>query len=229
MSVKERIKRLRDAKPCILPSMLLCDFSNLEREIRRLEEAGIAGLHLDVMDGQFVPNFTYGLPIVEAVRKLTDLPLDVHLMMNEPQEYIQRFFDAGSDIMTIHVEAVREPREVLQQIRDIGAGSGLGLNPDTPLSMVEPSLDLCDLVLVMSVPAGFGGQAFREESLGRIEFLRAKGHSDLLIEVDGGVNASTISRCTEAGADLLVVGSAIFLQDSYEDAVRHLGSLVHPT
>ncbi|MEZ6116608.1 MAG: ribulose-phosphate 3-epimerase [Pirellulaceae bacterium] len=226
MSARERLRQLKGECPCVLPSMLMCDFTNLEREIRRLEDAGVKGLHLDVMDGQFVPNFTYGLTIVEAVRKLTDLPLDVHLMMNRAEEYLKSFAEAGSDIMTVHVEAISDVADTLGKIRGLGVASGLALNPSTSMESVIPFLDQCDLVLVMSVPAGFGGQSFHAEALARIASLREQGGKDLLIEVDGGVNSSTISRCVTAGADLLVVGSAIFRQESYQDAIRNLEGLV---
>jgi ribulose-phosphate 3-epimerase len=221
----ELVSRLRTKAPAVLPSLLLCDFGNLEQDIRHLERAGVAALHLDVMDGQFVPNLTYGMPIVEACNRLTELPLDVHLMIAQPQRYLKQFRDAGADLMTIHVEAVEEPGAALAEIRKLGALAGLALNPDTPLSSVTPYLDACDLVLVMSVPAGFGGQKFHPVALEKLRSLRELAGKRLLLEIDGGVNASTISQCTAAGAELLVVGSAIFGQPNYETAVRELGAL----
>ena len=144
----------------MLPSLLLCDFAHLADEISRLEDAGVEALHLDVMDGHFVNNLTYGPTIVSAVRSCTDLPLDVHLMIAEPERYLPDFQKAGADILTIHIEAVPDPRRVLRQIRSMGIGAGLALNPPTPLSAVDPYLADCDLLLVMSVMPGWGGQSF---------------------------------------------------------------------
>jgi ribulose-phosphate 3-epimerase len=221
----ELISQLRRKAPAVLPSLLLCDFRNLEREVRRLEEAGVAALHLDVMDGQFVPNLTYGMPIVEAFNRLTDLPLDVHLMVAQPERYLKAFREAGADVMTVHVEAVADPGLVLQEIRDLGALGGLALNPATPLDAVQPYLAACDLILVMSVPAGFGGQKFHPEALEKLRALRAQAGERLLLEVDGGVNAATTRDCVAAGAELLVVGSAIFAKPDYGVAVRDLERL----
>jgi ribulose-phosphate 3-epimerase len=216
---------LRRAAPAILPSLLLCDFGNLEREVARLRAAGLAALHLDVMDGQFVPNLTYGMPIVHALRQLTDLTLDVHLMIADPRRFLRQFVDAGADIVTIHVEAVSQPAAVLREIRALGVGAGIALNPDTPLSALDGCYEHCDLVLVMSVPAGFGGQSFRADALDKLRALRAIVGPEVLLEVDGGINQATISGCAAAGAQLFVVGSAIFRAASYEQAVRELQSL----
>lgn len=216
---------LRVASPGILPSLLLCDFGNLEREVDRLTAAGVPALHLDVMDGVFVPNFTYGMMIVEACRKLTKLPLDVHLMMTRPEKYLRQFRDAGADILTIHVEAVDDPRPLLEEIKGLGAGAGLAINPQTPFETVENALDLCDLLLIMSVQAGFGGQSFDPVALDRLRRARQLAGDRLLLEVDGGVNSETISRCAAAGAQLFVVGSAIFKQPDYGAAIRRLAEL----
>jgi len=225
MTRRHALARLREAAPVVLPSLLLCDFGNLEREIRQLEAAGVQGLHLDVMDGHFVPNLTYGMPIVEACRRLTDLPIDVHLMISDPHRYIRPFFEAGADNLTIHVEAVADPRPVLQEIRTLGATAGLALNPATPLSAVEPALDLCDVVLVMSVPAGFGGQKFHPVAIEKLRQLRQITRPDVLLEVDGGISGKTIASCAQAGAQLFVVGSAIFQGSDYATAVSELTSL----
>ncbi|MEQ8791580.1 MAG: ribulose-phosphate 3-epimerase [Pirellulaceae bacterium] len=222
MPRRDNVLQLRRSAPTILPSLLLCDFGNLEREVRRLEQAGVAGLHLDVMDGVFVPNLTYGMPIVEAVRRLTDLPLDVHLMISEPQRYFEQFYAAGADSITFHVEAVEDPRAALTQLRELGAAAGLALNPSTPADRVEACLDACDLVLVMSVEAGFGGQSFNESALPRLKRFRELAGDDVLLEVDGGVGPSTIGSCAKAGAELFVVGSAIFRHDDYTSAVGEL-------
>ena len=226
MSRRRHLVELRQAAPAILPSLLLCDFGNLEREVGRLEEAGVRCFHLDVMDGQFVPNLTYGMPIVEALRRLTTLPLDVHLMINRPDRYVEQFRRAGADIITIHIEAVDDPRPVIDHIHSLGAAAGLALNPATPLDRMEPHLEHCDLVLVMSVPAGFGGQEFDDRAIEKLQALNAKKRPETVLEVDGGVNASTIRRCAEAGAELFVVGSAIFNHEDYSVAVQELNSLI---
>ncbi len=221
MSRRACLESLRNAAPAVLPSLLLCDFGNLEREVRRLEEANVAALHLDVMDGSFVPNLTYGMPLVETLRRLTELPLDVHLMIERPERYLEQFYEAGADILTFHTEAVDDPRPLLEQIHKLGAGAGLALNPATPIEIIQGALDLCDLVLVMSVPAGFGGQAFQPVALEKLRRVRDLA-PDVLLEVDGGVNLANVADCTKAGAQLLVVGSAIFRHDDYAAEVQRL-------
>jgi ribulose-phosphate 3-epimerase len=205
--------------------MLLCDFGNLQREITRLTEAGVQALHLDVMDGHFVPNLTYGLTMVEAFRALTDLPLDVHLMISNPEAYIQRYVEAGADSLTVHIEAVPQPGPLLERIRGTGAGAGIALNPHTPLETIEPALESCDLILVMSVEPGFGGQAFEPVALEKLKKLRERLPSAVLLEVDGGVNETTISACAEAGAAMFVTGSAIFKQADYAESIQRLSRL----
>ena len=212
---------LRDEQFVVLPSFLLCDFGNLQREIERLEDAGVKALHLDVMDGHFVPNLSYGMPIVAAVRKLTKLPVDVHLMISAPEKFIPQFVDAGADCLTIHAEIDSDVFEVLPSIRSAGVMAGLALNPRTPLQMVEPILSACDLLLIMSVDAGFGGQAFNPVALDKLRLAKEMA-PHLLLEVDGGVNRKTIASCREAGANLFVVGSAIFGQDDYQRALGEL-------
>jgi ribulose-phosphate 3-epimerase len=199
----------------------MCDWGNLQREVVRLEEAGVAALHLDVMDGHFVPNLTYGLPLVATFRRLTHLPLDVHLMIANPERYVEQYIKAGANLLTIHTEALDNPRPLLEKIRKLGAGAGLALNPATPLEQVAGALDLCDLVLVMSVPAGFGGQSFQSESLEKLRRLRELA-PDVLLEIDGGINLSNVADCAAAGAHLLVVGSAIFGHDDYAAQIRRL-------
>ena len=217
----ESLRALDRESAVILPSFLLCDFGNLQREIERLEEAGVQALHLDVMDGHFVPNLSYGMPLVAAVRKLTNLPVDVHLMISDPLKYLPQFVDAGADCLTVHAEIDSDVQEVLVSIRDAGVLAGLALNPRTPLELVEPILSACDLLLIMSVDAGFGGQAFNPIALDKLRAAR-KLAPDLLLEVDGGVNRKTIGSCREAGANLFVVGSAIFGQDDYKLALGEL-------
>jgi len=225
MSKLRKLAQLREASPVVLPSLLLCDFGNLEREVQRLEAAGVQGYHLDVMDGHFVPNMSYGLPVVEAMRRLTDLPLDVHLMISNPSKYVQPFAEAGADILTIHAEAVEDPRPVLEEIRELGVGAGLAINPATSVEKVEAALSLCNLVLVMSVVPGFGGQAFDDVALAKLRTLRSQLPDEVLLEVDGGVNEETISACGEAGAQLLVAGSAIFRKPDYASALADLTRL----
>jgi len=217
----QTLHALRDVESVVLPSLLACDFGNLQREIERLEAAGVRAFHLDVMDGHFVPNLTYGMPIVAAVRKLTDLPIDVHLMISAPMQYIPQFVDAGADCLTVHAEIDSDVQEALGSIHSAGVVAGLAINPRTPLQLVEPILSACDLLLIMSVDAGFGGQAFNPIALDKLR--RAKEIAPhLLLEVDGGINRQTIASCREAGASLFVVGSAIFGQDDYQLALSEL-------
>jgi ribulose-phosphate 3-epimerase len=227
MSRTGQFAELRSASPVVLPSLLLCDFGNLEREIRRLEEAHVQAIHLDVMDGHFVPNLSFGLTIVETARRLTDLTLDVHLMISNPGEYLSRYVSAGADLLTIHTEVVDDARPLLEEIRSLGAGAGLALNPPTPVASIESALPSCDFVLVMSVMPGFGGQEFDDEALEKLRAIRGKAGDSVLLEVDGGVNEETITACVEAGANLLVAGSAITGQDDYQASFSRLTRLAH--
>ena len=208
--------------PTVLPSLLMCDFGHLADEIARLEAAGVRALHLDVMDGHFVPNLSYGLPMVETVRRLSKLPIETHLMISNPGEYIDRYIEAGADVVTIHVEAAADPRPLLERIRQRGARAGLAINPPTPLSAIDAALTACDVVLVMSVMPGFGGQKFDAVALEKLRTLRSQAPTGVLFEVDGGVNEATIGRCALAGAQLFVVGSAIFQSGDYSATVRKL-------
>jgi ribulose-phosphate 3-epimerase len=225
MSRQRTLHEFRTAPPVVLPSMLLCDFGNLEREVRALEAAGARVLHLDVMDGVFVPNISYGMPIVEAVRRVTDLPLDVHLMIARPGDYIDEFVKAGASSLTIHIEAVDDPRPVLERIREHDAAACLALNPPTPLEAIAPYLSHCDMVLCMSVMPGFGAQKFQPVALEKLRTLKAQ-HSELVLEIDGGVNKKTIRECARAGAQMLVAGAAIFRNDApYEQSLSELAEL----
>ncbi len=220
--LQKTLATLRGVRPTVLPSLLMCDFANLEREVRLLEEAGVECLHLDVMDGSFVPNMSYGMPIVSALRKVTDLLLDVHLMIVDPTIYAPQFVDAGADLITFHIEALAQPSTLLETIRSQGVAAGLAINPSTEMNRMSPFVRECDMVLVMSVEAGFGGQSLNPIALERLSELRNAHGADLLLEVDGGVNEKTVGQCTSNGADLLVVGSAIFRQADYCQAMTRL-------
>lgn len=216
---------LRQHAPLIVPSLLACDFANLQREIRAVEEAGARLLHLDVMDGHFVPNLSIGLPVIESIRRVTDLPLDVHLMIDNPAEYASRYRDAGADIITVHGEVLDDPRPLLDEIRAAGALPGLSINPPTALESITRALPHCELVLIMSVMPGFGGQELETSALEKLRALRDHPQCDALLEVDGGVNQETIRACVEAGADLLVAGTAVFEADDYGQRMAALDRL----
>ncbi|UTH17467.1 ribulose-phosphate 3-epimerase [Macrococcus epidermidis] len=197
----------------VAPSLLSCNFLNLQQEIKRLEEAGVDYIHFDVMDGNFVPNISFAFPILNQIRQVTDLTIDTHLMVQDPERYIQTFAEAGSDIITIHVEATNHIHRAVQMIHATGKKAGVTLNPGTPIDSVVPLLKDVDLVLVMTVNPGFGGQQFIENGIEKIKFLKdykEKHHLNFEIEVDGGVNKDTAKTCIEAGADVLVAGSYFF-------------------
>ena len=197
------------------PSILSADFVNLERDIRALTPAGADYVHVDVMDGLFVPNITIGIPVVAAIRGITGLPLDVHLMIDRPIRYVERFCKAGADILTIHVEADTEEntRRALEIIRDLGVRPAICVKPKTPAEAVLPFIDLCSLILVMTVEPGFGGQSFMADMMPKVEKIRAyinEKNPACELEVDGGVNEQTAEVCKAAGANVLVAGSAYF-------------------
>ncbi len=209
----------------IAPSILSADFTRLAEEIMAVEKAGADYIHIDVMDGHFVPNITIGPMIVEAARRATKLPLDVHLMISNPDQYVDEFRKAGADIITVHAEAVNHLHRSIQLIRKSGARTGVSLNPATPLDALEYVLDDLDMVLLMTVNPGFGGQEFIKEVLPKIEklkdMIKARGLSTE-IEVDGGVNADTIGLVSSAGADIFVAGSAVFKSKDYAETIRIL-------
>jgi ribulose-phosphate 3-epimerase len=199
----------------VAPSILSADFVNLERDIRKLSETGVDYVHVDVMDGIFVPNITIGIPVVAAIRRITDLPLDVHLMIDRPLRYVEQFCKAGSDLLTVHVEADTEENtlEALKKIRANGVRAAVSIKPNTPAEAVLPFLPLCDLILMMTVEPGFGGQAFMEHLMPKLRQLRVyidAQNPACELEVDGGVNEKTAMICRENGANVLVAGSAYF-------------------
>jgi len=227
MTLSQILADLNAAAPVGAPSLLSCDFGVLREEIRRVEQAGAKGMHLDIMDGHFVPNLSFGIPVVEAIRRCTELPLDVHLMISEPERYVRRFREAGADLLTVHIEVLPDPRPLLSEIRSLGAGAGISLNPPTPVGALAGCLDLCDLVLVMSVMPGFGGQTFDPSALDKLRRLKANVSPGTLLSVDGGVNLTTAGQCVEAGADLLVAGSALFSQADYTRFIADMKGLAH--
>ncbi len=198
--------------PLITPSLLNCDFARMAEELDALKRAGALAVHLDVMDGHFVPNLSYGAPVIADWRKWTDFPFDTHLMMSEPARYVDDFIRAGCDVIIFHIEVVPEPVPLLRRIRDAGCQAALSLNPPTPFSAIEPYLDEMDAVLVMSVMPGFGGQTFEATVLEKVRAARA-ARPGLRISIDGGINPSTAGAAVEAGATQLVAGSAIFRND----------------
>ena len=199
----------------ISPSILSADFVNLERDIRALAAAGSDYVHIDVMDGLFVPNISIGIPVVAAIRKITDLPLDVHLMIDRPIRYVERFCQVGADILTVHVEADTEENtlEALRKIKACGVRPAICVKPKTPAEAVLPYLDLCSLILVMTVEPGFGGQSFMADMMPKVQQIRTyidERNPACELEVDGGVNEQTSRICKDAGANVLVAGSAYF-------------------
>jgi ribulose-phosphate 3-epimerase len=209
----------------IAPSILSADFGRLADEVRAVAAAGADWIHVDVMDGRFVPNLTIGPAVVRAIREATDLPLDVHLMIVEPERYLESFAEAGADTLTVHVEASPHLHRTVQQVRALGKRAGVSLNPHTPPEAVEYVLGDVDLVLAMSVNPGFGGQSFIPSTLPKIRRLRQlidESGQAVDLEVDGGIHQGTAEKVRRAGADVLVAGSAVFRQDDYQRAIKAL-------
>ena len=209
----------------VSPSLLACDFARLADEVQQVEAAGADWLHVDVMDGHFVPNLTMGPVIVEAIKKVTRLPIDVHLMLDHPEQYIKPFIDAGSNLLTVHVEAEglrneRTLQQVLERIKRSGAKVGLSVRPRTIADALQPFVEQVDLVLVMTVEPGFGGQAFIPSVVPKIAQVRQWYTGDL--SVDGGINAQTGRQCRDAGANILVAGTYVFRAPSYKEAIQSL-------
>lgn len=197
----------------ILPSILSADFANLEKDIKYMESIGIDTFHIDVMDGNFVPNISFGFPIIESIRKITNTTFDVHLMIANPEQYVEQFCKIGADMVSFHIEATNHADRLLQVIKDNGKKAGIVLNPQTPIESIKYLLHKVDYVLIMTVNPGFGGQKFIPEMLNKIEelnSLRKVNNYDFLIEVDGGINSETSKLCRDKGVDLLVCGSFLF-------------------
>ncbi len=208
----------------ISPSILSADFANLERDIKRVEEAGADWLHIDVMDGHFVPNITIGVPVTASIKKVAGIPLDVHLMIENPAKYIEPFARAGADIITFHYEAVDDGKvkSVIEQIKSFGLNAGLSIKPATSPDKIIPFLQYLDMVLVMTVEPGFGGQTFMADCAEKLPVIRAKAPETLILQVDGGINDKTGRVCTELGANSLVAGNYIYKSADIKSAIISL-------
>lgn len=209
----------------LAPSILSANFTDLASDIKKIEVKGVGYLHVDVMDGHFVPNITIGAPVVKAIKKVTKLPLDVHIMVKEPEKFVDQFIEAGADVLTFHVEATKHPERLLRYIQSKGVKAGISLNPATDLSSIKFLYGAFDLILVMTVNPGFGGQKLIPSVLEKVkELKKAKNDKglDFIIELDGGVNDDNIKMCTEAGAELIVAGNAVFGSKDPVKAIEHL-------
>jgi len=206
----------------VSPSILSADFANLERDIKLVEDAGADWLHIDVMDGHFVPNITIGVPVVKSIKGVTQLPLDVHLMIENPEKFVEAFKNAGADIITFHYEAVKDVLSVVKLIKSFGIKAGLSIKPNTPAKEIFEFLPHLDLVLVMTVEPGFGGQGFMHDCAQKITEIKQKAPEKLIIQVDGGINNVTGHICTSLGANSLVAGNYIYNHMSPSQAIKSL-------
>ena len=207
----------------IAPSILSSDFANLESEIKKVEKDGADWIHVDVMDGHFVPNITIGAPVVKSIRKVTSLPLDVHLMIETPEKYIKDFANAGADIITIHYEAcANNINELINLIKSFGKKVGISIKPKTPASVLTPYINNIDLILIMTVEPGFGGQKFMPDCAEKITEIKQIAPKQVIIEVDGGINKETAKYCILRGANVLVAGSYIFSADNIKETINSL-------
>lgn len=209
----------------IAPSILACDLANLEREVCDIEKAGAELVHIDVMDGMFVTNISFGLPVIEALRKKSNMAFDVHLMIEKPERYATRFIDAGADLLTFHIEACEDAESLLDTIHECGAMAAVSVKPGTPVEIVYPLLEKCDMVLIMTVEPGYGGQSFMPEMVEKVIKLKAEIETqglDVMIQVDGGINAETAKICRDAGADILVAGNSVFKNEDRKAAIDAL-------
>lgn len=219
---------MSQTKPIIAPSILAGDFANIQKEVEMLNRSEADWIHVDVMDGEFVPNISFGIPVCKAIHKHAKKPLDVHLMIIKPERYLEDFVKAGAEILTVHYEACPHLHRTLQQIRDLGAKTGVSLNPHTNVDVLEDTINDIDLVLVMSVNPGFGGQKFIENTYDKVrrlkQLIKDKG-ANTLIEIDGGVNIDNAKPLIDAGADALVAGSFVFKSSSPENTIAELKSV----
>ena len=207
----------------VSPSILSADFANLERDIKAVENVGADWIHVDVMDGHFVPNITIGVPVVKSIRKVTKLPLDVHLMIENPEKYVEPFVKAGADIITFHYEAAGEKsREILKIIKSFGVKAGISIKPKTSPDKIFNLLTTADMVLVMTVEPGFGGQSFMVDCAEKIPYIKKNSPQNMIIQVDGGINAETAKVCTSVGANSLVAGSYVYKSDDIKTAIDSL-------
>ena len=206
----------------VAPSILSADFANLERDIRKVENAGADWIHVDVMDGHFVPNITIGVPVVKSLKKIAQKPLDVHLMIENPEKFVVPFAKAGADILTIHYEATTNPKEVLQMIRDNGMKAGISIKPNTKAEVLDGLYDYIDLILVMTVEPGFGGQEFMQSCVTKLAYYKSLNFTNIYLEVDGGINAETAKIVKQNGANVLVAGSYVYGAKDVKSAIESL-------